>query len=918
MNYRKKLIEVALPLDAINRESMREKHPSTRGHPRGLHVWWARRPLATCRAIIFASIVDDPSNYFTDEKKATQERQRLFRIIEDLVKWENTTNEAVFATARREIHKSTMGKPPPVLDPFCGAGSIPLEAQRLGLGAYASELNPLAVLITKTLIEISPKFAGRPPVNPEAVKGTGSTASWQGMAGVSSDVRYYGSWMRDRAWERAGHFYPKAPHGQRVIAWLWARTVKCPSPACGAQMPLLRSFWLSTKKGKEVWLHPVVDRQAKRVDFEVRRGKADLQEGTVHRAVGHCLVCGSIAPAPYVRAEADAHRMGAMMTAVITTPHRASGKDYHAPHEPDLAAMPSAEKYLENLERNHAGHLSLVPNERCRGTFASNAQGATYGFFTFRDYFNSRQLATLATYHTLMLEVRSQIMNDSQGDSSYAHAIATYIGLALSRLLDFASTLCWWRPDTQTTRGLFARQAIPMTWDYVEVNLFGPLVNFETAIGWVTDSLATLPANTQSGKSAQLDATEALMSIDAPLIVTDPPYYNNISYADLSDFFYVWLRRSVGELYPDLFSTMLTPKETELTAESHRFAGDRKKAEAHFESGLRKAFTLICHRSHPDYPFTLYYAFKQEEEDQNTSIGRVPVSTGWDTMLKGLLDAGFQITGTWPMRTEQQQRAVATGTNALASSIVIVCRQRLEDAPIATRREFLSALRTELPEALRILMNGRVAPVDLAQAAIGPGMAVFSRYGKVLEADGSAMTVRTALQEINYFIEDFFAQQEGDLDVESQFCVAWFHQYGSREGSFGEADVLAHAKNVSVDGLAQLGLAHAARGKVRLTLRQGFQDDWDPASQSRLTAWEACQRLVWSLNENGEHETGRLARQLGGYAAQAKDLAYRLYGIADRKGWADEALGYNALVTSWPEIQKAAAAAAEEAQGRMM
>lgn len=605
------------------------------------------------------------------------------------------------------------------------------------------------------------------------------------------------------------------------------------------------------------------------------------------------------------------------MEAVITTSQQGSGRDYRTPCTSDLTALKEAERYLEKLESSHTGHLPLIPDEPCRGTFGSNAQGATYGFFKFRDYFNSRQLVTLATYSKLLSEVRSQILKDSDGDFVYTDALTTMMGLALSRLLDFASTLCWWRTDSETTRGLFTRQAIPMTWDYVEVNLFGPLVNFETAIGWVTDSLRSMPLSSKTGKTAQLDATQALMPIESPVVITDPPYYDNMSYADLSDFFYVWLRRSIGELYPELFSTLLTPKQTELIADYNRFGG-RKEAEKHFEDGLRKAFMLIRQQSHPEYPLILYYAFKQEEGGETGGNTRIPTSTGWETMLKGLMDAEFQITATWPMRTEQEQRAVATGTNALASSIVIACRPRPKDAPIATRREFLSYLRKELPQELKVLTSGRVAPVDLAQAAIGPGMAVFSRYSKVLEADGSAMTVRTALQEINYFLEDFLAQQEGDLDVNSQFCVAWFQQYGAKEGPFGEADVLSRAKNVSVDGLARLGLVDAARGKVRLTLREDYEDGWDPGTQSRLTAWEACQRLVWSLSENGEQETGRLARRLGGKAEEARQLAYRLYGIADRKGWADEALGYNALVASWPQIQKAAAAAAEESQGRMM
>jgi len=917
MTYRKKLIEVALPLDAINRESAKEKHPSTRGHPRGIHVWWARRPLATCKAMIFASLVDDPGNDLSGER-AEKERERLFRIIEDLVKWENTNSEVVLDAARNEILKSTKAEPPPILDPFCGSGSIPLEAQRLGLEAYASDLNPVAVLISKALIELPPGFIGRPPINPDSKNSTGGTASWERLAGLAADISYYGKWMNDRAWERIGTLYPKSPNGDAVIGWIWARTIKCPNPACGGQIPLLRSFWLSTKPGKEVWVEPIIDKKNKTLRLEVRKGKGHAPSGTVNRAVARCLICDGIAPAPYVRAEANAHRMGALMEAIITNPKHGFAREYLKPREVDLNAMAHAEETLKNLEKAHVGPLTLVPNEPCRGTFGSNAQGATYGFFKFQDYFNARQLATLSIFHNLISEVRAKVLNDSHGDSSYANAITTYLGLALSRLLDFGSTLCWWRPDSETTRGLFARQAIPMTWDYVEVNLFGSLVNLETAIKWVIDSLSNLPAKAKPGKSVQLDASQALIPGITPMVITDPPYYDNMSYADLSDFFYVWLRRSLGELYPELFSTMLTPKQQELIAESHRFGGDREKAEKHFESGLGRTFALVRNQARSDYPLILYYAFKQEEEAESDDSTNAPASKGWETMLKGLLDTGFQITGTWPVRTEQQQRAVASGTNALASSIVIACRPRPKEAPIATRRDFLSALRKELPGELKVLMNGRVAPVDLAQATIGPAMAIFSRYSKVLEADGSAMMIRAALQEINYFLEDFMAQQEGDLDVESQFCIAWFQQYGTRAGQYGEADVLARAKNISVEGISKLGLVDSAKGVVRLTLRDYYEEGWDPGEQTRLTAWEACQRLVWTLSKNGEQEAGRIARRLGGLADQARELAYRLYGIADRKGWAEEASGYNALVVSWSEIQKAAAAAAEETQGRMV
>ncbi len=812
-SYRKKLIEVALPLDVIRREPVRHGHPST------IHLWWARRPLTACRAIVFATLVDDPGNDLPPDE-AEKERERLFGVIEQLVKWENSNNEAVLETARQEILKSTKGKPPPVLDPMCGGGPIPLEAQRLGLEVYASDLNPVAVLTTKALIEIPPKFVGRPPVNLDVKKSTGGSAAWKGAAGLAADVRYYGKWMRDRAWERIGHLYPKRPNGETVIAWLWARTVKCPNPACGAQMPLVRSYWLCNRKGKETWLEPIVDKNIKTVHFALRTGRPpNLQvvasgsglmneRGRRTKATFRCVICREgIAKGDYVDTEANALRMKIMPLAKVVD--GSSGRSY----------LPVQQQEVDEITSQLSGWHSdeafweKLPKQECLGTFASTGLRRRYGFRVFNDYFTLRQLVVLTTFTDLVLQARETVLADSERDEEYSNAITTYLSLALDNCINEWSSLASWDARGHL-RSTFARQAIAMAWDFAEANPFsGSDGDWLLAVDGVAEVLESLPNNTIGGHTYQLDVSQVLPPVELPVVITDPPYYNNVNYSDLADFFYVWLRRSLAPVYPDLFSTLLTPKTNELIVAPYRFSGNEGKALEHFETGLSKAFALIRQRANPDYPFALYYAFKQEaDEAYSVALDRIRVSIGWETMLQGLLASGFQIIGTWPMRTELPGRTVEIGANALASSIIIACRPRPEDAPIATRREFLFALRKELPKELKILTSGRVAPVDLAQASIGPGMAVFSRYRKGLEADGSPMSVRTARQEINYAIEDFLAQQEGDLDVESQFCVAWFQQYGSREGPFGEADVLSRAKNVSVDGLAHLGLVDAARG----------------------------------------------------------------------------------------------------------
>ncbi len=421
------------------------------------------------------------------------------------------------------------------------------------------------------------------------------------------------------------------------------------------------------------------------------------------------------------------------------------------------------------------------------------------------------------------------------------------------------------------------------------------------AINWIAEVIDAAPA-AQDATVRPLDATSSIDGVKSPVISTDPPYYDNIGYADLSDFFYVWLRRSLEEIYPDLFATVLTPKSAELVATPYRFEGGKDEAKEFFEQGLAKMFSRMHAAQHPDYPLTLFYAFKQAESQGDGEIA----STGWETMLTGLLKSGFAITGTWPMRSERSGRSVAIGTNALASSIVLVCRPRPQDAPRTTRREFILSLKQELPNAIRQLQQENIAPVDLAQAVIGPGMAIFSRYREVLEADGSPMTVRTALALINQEIDEILAGQEADFDPETRWAVTWFEQHGFGQGQFGDAETISKAKNTSVSGLVEAGILEAGGGKVRLLRMDELDPDWDPSRDKRLTVWEVTHHLIRVLDEGGEEEAARLLRKVGPVAGVARDLAYRLYQICERKGWAQEAIFYNALVVSWPEMKRLA------------
>jgi putative DNA methylase len=894
--YRKKLIEVALPLVAINRESAREKS-IRHGHPSTLHLWWARRPLAACRAVLFASIVDDPSSrpdLFATEAEQEFERQRLFGIIERIVKWENSNNETVLAEARAEIMKATDGDPPPVLDPFCGGGSIPLEAQRLGLEAHASDLNPVAVLITKALIEIPPKFDARPPVNPKARETLAHGATWKGAQGLAEDVRHYAEWMCDRASERIGNLYPNAKladgREERVIAWIWTRTVTCPNPACGARMPLLNNFALSRRKNREAWLEPVVDLNAKDVGFRVRTGSGCPPGGTVSRTGATCPVCQTHAPLARIR---EIAKSGDLRSQLVCTICEGDRRRLYLDADAESAAAAQVERPSDvpTAEIAHNPRAITTPN---------------YGITRFSQLFTDRQLVALTTFANLVEQARVQVFSDS-GDEEYATAVATYLGLVVGRLANRCSSQCFWDPSGDKVNQTFARNALPMVWTYAEANPFSNSSgNFLGQAGYLVEALSRVPG----GTAAIVDQLDAAADVERSraMVCTDPPYYDNVPYADLSDFFYLWLRRCFNGLYPDLFSTLLVPKAQELIAEPAR-QGTWEAAAAFFELGLRRVFELLRRSELPAFPMTLFYAFRQSENSEDGGL----VSTGWEKMLEALLDAGCSITATWPIRTEQTGGLRELGRNALASSIVLVCRPRTIDAGLATRRDFIAALRAELPDGLRKLQHGNIAPVDLAQAAIGPGMAIFSRYARVIEADGAQMTVRAALGLINASLDEILAEQEGDFDSDTRFAVAWFEQHGMGDGPFGEAETLSRAKNTAVNGLVEAGVLLSRAGKVRLLSRDDLDPRWDPTTDRRLTVWEVTQHLAKRLAVGGEDSAADLLRRVGGLGEAARELAYRLYGICERKKWAEEALGYNALVVSWPEIQRLAA---QQSSGR--
>jgi putative DNA methylase len=959
----KKLIEVALPLDAINVACAREKS-IRHGHPSTLHLWWARRPLAAARSVIFAQLVNDPASLWEaqhpGEKPSPQQRsaftkrrKELFNIIEELVLWENTTNEPVLERARAEIRRSwkevcalnanhpaaaTLFQPdamPGLHDPFAGGGAIPLEAQRLGLDAYASDLNPVAVLINKAMIEIPPKFAGKPPVSAALAHGKAGDAfaklrattkneqKWTGAQGLAEDVHHYGAWMREQAQQRIGHLYPQVeitPElaqdrpdlqpllGQKltVIAWLWARTVHSPNPAFShVAVPLASTFVLSSKEKKEAYVHPVVE--GDRYRFTVRMGKPTEEAEAGTKAAGRganfrCILSDAAIGGDYIKAEAKAGRMSARLMAIVA--EGAKGRVYLHPtaeHEDAAnAAQPSWKPEVEFFQQ------------------ALGFRVGNYGMTKWSDLFTSRQLVALTTFSDLVGEVRSQIAADAlacgwsadpagldaggSGAKAYSEAVSTYLAFLISQIANHGSNICGWNHPNTQMRSVFSRQAIPMVWDFAEVNVFSESSgSYHNLFERQVKGMGAIGFG-HPGQASQSDAQSQIIS-SLKAISTDPPYYDNIGYADLSDFFYVWLRRALRETFPHLLATMAVPKAEELVATPYRHGG-KEKAEGFFLTGMTDAMRSLSRQAHPAGPITIYYAFKQSDTaaDSGTS------STGWETFLEAVHKAELQLLGTWPMRTEKEGRVRDNAANALASSVVLVCRKRPVDAPFTSRREFIRELQAVLPVALEEMTRGAgdeqspVAAVDLSQAIIGPGMAVFSKYSAVLDAEGNPLSVRQALQLINKFLA------EDDFDADSQFCLHWFDHCGWEAGDFGLADNLSRSKGTSVEGVKDAGVVESGGGKVRLLKWTEYPKDYDPAEDTRTPIWETLHHLIRTLmRDGGEAAAGAILAANPQQATGVRQLAYRLYTLCERKGWANDAGFYNSVTTSWDALAEAAA-----------
>ena len=891
-NPKKKLIEVAIPLEAINKASAREKS-IRHGHPSTLHLWWARRPLAACRAVLFAQLVDDPSSHpekFTTDEAIEAERQRLFGIIEDLVEWENSTNDEVLGRARAEIRKNFPDGLPPIYDPFSGGGSIPLEAVRLGLSSKGSDLNPVAVMIGKAMIELPTPFCDQKPIHP----GKPERLHYRGSEGLAEDILWYAKELSNRAWKKIGHLYPpvglpkKDGGGEAtVLAWLWARTVASPNPALrGTHVPLISNYWLCNKPKKSVWVKPVVI--GTDISFEVHSGKPDDEDAVAtgtkagRGANFRCLLTGDAITADYVKAEGMAGRMGWRLLAIVV--EGKGGRRYVAPtkeHE-TLAFGEKPDWRPEYPLSQHPQYMSVT----------------NYGPTNISDLFMDRQTIALNTFMGLIPDVVRDIP-----DPAYRKAILSYLVLCVSRLANRQSTSTFWHTSRENVEQVFAMQALPMRWDTAEGNPFSSSSgNFMGQVEYLAKSVAALPCSELSGAVQQFDAQN--VDFSGYVVSTDPPYYDNVPYADLSDFFYVWLKKGLAGTYPELFSTMLVPKQEELVADYKRHGG-KDEADRFFLNGMTSVMHHMATQGRADVPAAIYYAFRQGEVDEHGFS-----SKGWATFLQSIVDAGYSIGATWPVRTELVGN-LKKNKNALATSVVMACRPCAHDAESISRIEFIRALRRELPAALKEMHRANIAPVDIPQASIGPGIAIFSRYSSVIERNDKPMSVKTALQIINEELDQYLSSQEGDFDPETRFAVSWFTQHGYEKGVFGDADNLARARGISVDDVKHAGIAESSAGRVRIYKREELEEGWDPTNDRHPTIWECCQYLLRQYELDGlSHDTALLLKKIGSDKTEAvKDLAYGLYDIsANKRKDAKEATSYNALIADWTELTRQAAA----------
>jgi putative DNA methylase len=873
---KRKLIEAALPLDAINAASRADKDRKT-GTIRNIHKWFAPMPTPAWRALLFASVVDDPGT--------AEEREALWSLIEELVaSGPEPPAESVLARAKNAIRTSVGHDVPLVLDPFCGGGSTLVEALRLGLPARGSDLNPVPTLISRALVTLLPTVSGQGPFS----ESHGQVAmSGDGRAGFVTDVLAYAEGVRESAQRALAANYPQSPAGNTVYAWLWARTALCSNPACGKRTVLATSWWLSKRKGERAWLLPATTRDSDEVEFRIETaGDGPVPPPKTGRgATFSCLHCAASIGEEHLAREGEHGRLAVRLLA--------------------LACIDGEKKRTFELpdETQTLAAYGVQEDPALRDLNVSDGGGRQrFGCDTYADIFLPRQALALDTFARAVDGVRDRVIGDG-ADGNYADTVATFLGLCVGRLAHANSSQCRWNVAATgfipKIEPAFGRHDLPMSWDFAESNPFAGSVGDWNQVVKTALRAVRLAPLTGSAATGLADARRAIPESERGqvLVATDPPYFGHIDYSELSDYFYIWLRRALRRVHPDLFSVLVPPRRDELVALPSRHDGSSAGAYNYFVSGFTEVFRNLCQGQDERFPMLIVYAHREGERG----------TAGWEAMLEAVLAAGLMVVGTLPLHATRNQRMTGLGTNALATYVVMVCRPRPDDAARITRQDLVRLLRAELVDAVSEFQAASIAPVDLAQAVIGPGMQIYSRHGAVLETDGSRVNVGAALSVINRTLAEIIDEQEADLDAPSRWAVTWYEQHGLESASFGEADQLARAKGTSADELVRAGIVDSGGNKVALIPRDEMPDEWSPATDAIPTAWEAVQHLVVALSVGGEQQAAATYRTLGQLADPARELAYRLFRVAEGAGLSDEALAYNGLVTSWSEIARLAA-----------
>ncbi|MBE5441042.1 DUF1156 domain-containing protein [Mycobacteroides abscessus] len=884
---RRKLVEVALPLDEINAACKADKGRA-HGTLKNLHKWFAPMPVPAWRALIFAALVDDPE----DDNK----RVLLLDLIKRLVaNGADLPDDDAITEANEVLARQYPNGRPVVHDPFCGGGSTLVEAQRLGLESLGSDLNPVPVLISRTLTEILPRLNGQQPLHPQT-QATSSGAlfddrsrgslSYAGLDGLIRDVMYYAQGIGVRARERLARHYP-SESSETVVAWLWARTARCPNPTCGVETVLTTSWWLSKRKGDMAWIQPRTENGGVYLDVVTgqRSGAAPQPPKSPRGATFTCLGCGNSIKEEEIESQAVSGGLGLRMTSVVV--EDANGRrTYRAPNAVEIEAA------RVDLSGYDIPDQVPVGDGGTRNRFGMTSQADLYG---------ERQLATMCVLADLVAETYDEIL-DEGGSKEWARAVTTVLGLGIGRFAQFASSQARWtvRDAVSSFEGAFPRNDIPVTWDYYEINPWG-----EAGPSWTQTFVSTTRAlkNVVPGGVGTVvigDARKVTASRPA-LVATDPPYFDAIGYADLSDYFYVWHRRALRAVHPDLYSTMAAPKVGELTAIATHHGNSRPTARNYFIEGFTETFRSLQLSMAADLPMVVVYASREQK-------GSADEQSRWSSILTAIVKADMEITGTWPILGTTDRRMIGQGTNAVATYVAMVCRPRTENASVTTLNEFSRALRRGLSTRVRDLQAASILPIDLAQAAMGPGMQIYSRYRAVLDQAGAPVDVEQALRIINASLGEVLDEQEGELDAESRFASRWWDQHGWTSAPYGEADKVARPLGISVDDVVRAQVASSVGGKVRLLGLEELDSDWTPSSDSRPTAWEAVHHLVNRLvDRGGELEAARLLAELGTLQDPAMELAYRLHEIAARCGRATDQERYNALISSWAELVKLSA-----------